>query len=270
MDVVRFKGGIGNQIFQYAFYQNLLQRGRDVYADIDYFTQFSSKGSFINRKFLLKDAFPDIDLKIDNSRYRKNAELVQETRFFELDEAIFANKDCVFEGYWQTEKYFGEIKELLVSKLRFAYGESRLQEFAKMFSCGCMTSVHIRRGDYLQLNDAYGGICTTQYYREAMNYIRQRESKTRFVFFSDDIEWVQKNLKMEDSLYVNRQMFEDYKDWYDMSLMSMCRHHIIANSSFSWWGAWLSRSAEKIVIAPRKWMNHTEAKCIYPPEWVKL
>ena len=91
-----------------------------------------------------------------------------------------------------------------------------------------------------------------------------------FVFFSNDVDWVKHNIKVEDAVYFERNMFAKYSDWYDMFLMSVCRHNIIPNSTFGWWSAWLNRNPDKIVVAPKRWRNRWEAQDWCPEEWVRF
>ena len=91
-----------------------------------------------------------------------------------------------------------------------------------------------------------------------------------FCFFSDDIEWVKVNYAMSNDVCIEKDMFDSYEDWYDMYLMSICSHNIIANSTFSWWGAWLNQNEDKTVIAPQKWLNGCDYIDIYPPEWITM
>ena len=100
--------------------------------------------------------------------------------------------------------------------------------------------------------------------------MKDKVGNCKFIFFSNDMEWVKRNYNIENAIYVNSTLFDNYQDWYDMYLMSMCKHNIIANSTFSWWGAWLNSNKEKIVIAPNKWVNLCDYKDIYPDDWIKM
>ena len=111
------------------------------------------------------------------------------------------------------------------------------------------------------------GIWTKEYYLNAIDYMRQKKPNAVFCFFSDDIEWVKHNIKEDYALYIEKNMFIQYYDWYDMYLMSICKHNIIPNSTFGWWGAWLNQNPEKIVIAPSKWRKRWEAIDWCPLDW---
>ena len=127
-------------------------------------------------------------------------------------------------------------------------------------------SVHIRRGDYLE-NPMYGGICTEEYYKKAIDYIKQRVENAKFYLFSNDMPYVQDRFRGEEFVYVENNS-ED-KGYIDLYLMSLCKHHIIANSSFSWWGAWLNAAKSKIVVAPSIWLTNAPARDVVPDTWIR-
>lgn len=292
MDIVRFKGGLGNQIFQYAFMEALKKRGRDVKASLGGYTKKSN-----TRTFSLCGVFPNIEL-----------EYVSETEFGMIDEEwkkikqdpakmeafrndfgrrffwaedvqnepcvyhsqVFLTKACTFVGYWQSEKYFKDIRDTLLGKLSFTGVTADLGKFGDMLEEQGFISVHVRRGDYLANPDVYAGVCTRGYYEKAVHYMRDGGRGNRFIFFSDDMDWVTKNLKVPGAIYFDAERFPGHQDWYDMYLMSRCRHNIIANSTFSWWGAWLNKSAEKVVIAPNRWHKNNDTPDIWCEEWIRL
>lgn len=133
-------------------------------------------------------------------------------------------------------------------------------------------SIHIRRGDYENDPEAkfvLGGICTLDYYKKSIEYLNERIEQPYYCLFSNNPEWTQENFAfLKNSLIIDWNLNKE--SWQDMMLMSMCRHNVIANSSFSWWGAWLNRNPDKIVIAPSKWFNIYEAADIVPDQWVRI
>ena len=131
-------------------------------------------------------------------------------------------------------------------------------------------SIHIRRGDYLhpKFNHLYGNICTIEYYKEAITILQQKYANLHFYIFSDDISWVKENLPIVPSTYIDWNKKED--SWQDMYLMSQCKHNIIANSSFSWWGAWLNNNPNKTVICPSRFMNLNQQSDIVPEDWIQI
>lgn len=291
MDIVRFKGGLGNQMFQYAFMEALRHREREVHASLGYYENGGG-----GRKFILGDVFPNTEImEIEegifqeiNQKWRSlkenpyRLEVFKKNlkdRFFYVedqnsvyDEKVFQTLNCAFVGYWQTEKYFQNIKDDLLRKYSFYICDDKLQKLADTLHNNYF-SIHIRQGDYLydKRKAFYGGICTEQYYQKAMAYIKVRVPDAEFIIFSDET----KRLPMEiagtdNSILFDGSKFENYQDWYDMYLMSNCKGNIIANSSFSWWGAWLNQNPDKLVIAPKVWLNGQETPDIWCDGWIRL
>ena len=131
-------------------------------------------------------------------------------------------------------------------------------------------SLHIRRGDKMSEANMkiYGGICTEEYYRKAVDYIKARVDDPTFVVFSDDIEWTKDNIHLDNCVYVDWNKGED--SWQDMCLMSFCKHNINANSTFSWWGAWLNSNPDKIVVVPSAYIQGVCTPDIWPEKWIKM
>lgn len=290
MDIVRFKGGLGNQMFQYALLKALSARGRNVKGNLGYYVNHPEQMRFsildvfdnISIEFVSDQVFDEIDAKWkmvkNDGRLLKQFKADYENRFFwveesdgEYDENIFKTRNCTFVGYWQTERYFQQVARELRKDFVFKCGEKKLEQLKnKLKGDSRYVSVHIRRGDYLNLSEVYGNLEMSQYYLDAILYIEQNIKEPIYVFFSDDISWVKKNFHMECAMYINSDMFEEYHDWYDMCLMSYCAHNIIANSSFSWWGAWLNSNPHKIVVAPKQWLMNSDTTDIWCDNWVRL
>jgi hypothetical protein len=187
--------------------------------------------------------------------------------FYKLKFSLFN----VYEGYWQSEKYFDKVQSELRRLYTFNFEKlsSETLDYLSSIKSTNSVSVHIRRADYLQHEDFYGGICTFEYYRNAIKYFMKNIDNPIFYFFSDDIEWVVEQFEnLPIYKFVNINHSND--NWQDMYLMSQCNHNIIANSTFSWWGAWLNSNPKKLVLAPRKWSNMYENIDIYPPDWIKI
>lgn len=181
--------------------------------------------------------------------------------------------DCYLRGYWQSEKYFleaaADIRKDFTFKTTF---EEQNAKLATQIDQVNAVSLHVRRGDYV--NDpktkATLGLCSLEYYHAAIRHIADRVTEPHFFIFSDDISWVKEHLTMGfPCIYVDHNHSE--KSYNDMHLMSLCNHHIIANSSFSWWGAWLNPRQDKNVVAPLRWFaNSNCTKDLFPPGWVTL
>lgn len=268
---IKFTGGLGNQMFQYAFYRSMQEHGINVKANIMDFR-------ICTREFELLEIFPEVQVEFDRDNKfdsYKNAlsyhELYCENRDGIYDCSVFNRMDTSFIGYWQTEKYFYEIADKIRKEFTFNINDSYLIKIAKEISeMSDSVSLHVRRGDYLQDPGKYGGICTTDYYMKAIEYIKSKVNSPCFFIFSDDLKWVRDNLFVENAVYMDKSMFKTYRNWYDMYLMTCCKHNVIANSSFSWWGAWLNSNEKKIVVAPKKWLNGEETFDIWPSGWIKI
>ena len=132
-------------------------------------------------------------------------------------------------------------------------------------------SLHVRRGDYLQAKhwNAVGYVCQRAYYLNALTELGRRVRNPRYYVFSEDMDWVRENLPLgKDTVWVDWNQGED--SWQDMMLMSRCRHHIICNSTFSWWAAWLDPRPDKLVLAPERWARSVEGREIEPDSWIKV
>lgn len=270
MIIVEVCGGLGNQMFQYALYTKLKEMGKDVRLDISSYKKGNSM-----RKFeldIFKTDYQEAVLK-QIRKYKKPdiwkrfspVPLKEKIYTENLDEGyqpvIFSFEDIYLSGYWQCERYFADIRELLLKKFSFSIEKTLVNEeiFSKI-KVSQSVSIHVRRGDYLddQNAGAYGNICTLNYYKNAVSYIRKKVKDAVFFLFTDDIDWVKRYIYKEGMIVVDCNTGRG--DYLDMFFMSQCKHNIIANSSFSWWGAWLNQNTGKIVISPKKWFqNHIVA-----------
>lgn len=283
--MIYFMGGLGNQMFQYALAKNYLLQGKNIVANIEHYFKLG------NRKFILCDVFKNIALNFGgeiqkNEIVDKNADVYGNYKNFRIyvedmgndmekstDMSLLDITGGVIYGYFQNFHYAQRIESELCRDFEFGTNDDdKLINVLKMIQKKNCVSVHIRRGDYItkRNQDVYGGICTPQYYDNAMKMMKDKVASCVFCFFSNDIEWVKEHFKIPDALYIESNMFEDYQDWYDMYLMSQCKHNIIANSTFSWWGAWLNGNPEKIVIAPKKWLNLRNCRDICPDDWFRM
>lgn len=196
-------------------------------------------------------------------------------RFRHFDPNIFKSSRSVYlVGYWQSEKYFKNIEEILRSELTIKHNQGPdNQAMSCLINQTESVSLHIRRGDYVSNPISYQahGICSLDYYRAAVETLTKTVKQPHFFIFSDDIEWAQENLKLDHPL-TNVSNNGEVQDYEDLRLISHCKHHIIANSSFSWWGAWLCSHSQKIVIAPKKWFNNPKlnTRDLIPNEWYRI
>jgi hypothetical protein len=176
------------------------------------------------------------------------------------------------EGYWCSEKYFKDIEAIIREEFTFREPpHGRNLELAKEIEENESVSVHVRRGDYVADEKAgkTHGTCGQKYYRECVQYVRRKRKSPKFFVFSDEPLWCRQNLAfMKPATFVDGNALEP---WEDMRLMSLCHDNIIANSTFSWWGAWLNGHDEKVVIAPKKWYagKKFDPDDIFPPGWIR-
>lgn len=295
MIIIRMTGGLGNQMFQYALYLKLRAMGKEV--KMDDFTEYEGREARplslwafgieydrASREELCRmtDGFLDPVSRIRRKLFgRKSLEYMEKDCNF--DPEILNRDPAYLTGYFQSEKYFADIEEKV--RRAFCFSEriwegiptqllERIRSYEQQIKTAMAVSVHIRRGDYLQNEEAYGGICTEQYYKTAIEYVRKRQQDASFFVFTNDPdyagEWILKNFGQEKERFVLIEGTQEENGYLDLYLMSLCRHHILANSSFSWWGAYLNPSREKMVIVPHKWFGNQECRDIYMENMIRI
>lgn len=264
-------GGLGNQMFQYAF-----GYARSKHLSVDLCIDLSALETDSQRNYQL-DGFPTIVYKKKYSECMHSLSRRYNEKHFYFDADSIAQGDgTYYVGYWQSEKYFKHIQNEIYSLYKFNnpidnYSISCLNKILLTNS----VSLHVRRGDYITSKAANEilGACGISYYQAATEFFKSKFNNVHFFIFSDDISWVKKNLN-----FLTREECEfiEYDngshDIDELHLMSRCTHHIIANSTFSWWGAWLNCNPEKIVIAPKRWFRSSgyETKDLIPEKWEQL
>lgn len=283
MNIVWIDGGLGNQMFQYALALKLESLGRQVKIDVTKYAEHHVHNDFeLDRVFGIDCPFASVR-EIRSLGYRKANHLTEflkrtplgkktiyNNESYAFDEKVLTLDGFYLEGYWQSEKYFADIREKIWKTYQFPdFTTEKQRDYARQIQDSLSVSVHIRRGDYL--NYSYlQNICTEDYYRWAMNTFREKyPGSAQFFIFTNDVPWAKEHFREADCHFVTGNSGAD--SFRDMQLMSLCRHNIIANSSFSWWGAWLNRNPEKTVIAPEKWINsETEEQIdVIPDTWIK-
>ncbi|MBD1420246.1 alpha-1,2-fucosyltransferase [Sphingobacterium chuzhouense] len=274
MKIVKFLGGLGNQMFQYGFYLALQKTFKKVKADLTGFENYTLHNGFelndiFNIKLNTASEF-DLNLYLPNNRkwkwrklrrlYRTRRAYTEETMSFGYDRTIFSDKqNRYYWGYWQHIDYINRVSKELREHFRFPQiTDTRSEELIHRIQQRESVSLHIRRGDYLiEANQHLGSICDHNYYEKAIAYIKSKIDAPLFIVFSNDIPWCRETFKDIDAVFVDWNIGK--QSYIDMQLMSLCNHNIIANSSFSWWGAWLNNNPDKIVVSPDKWINETRA-----------
>ena len=290
MIVAKLIGGLGNQMFQYAFgYQLARLNGAELKLDAAGFEKYKL------HKPALQHLIPGyeqmvIDKNIINKKTHsygikgllRQAGIVkpgiriikEETQTFRPELVTKYDEDVYLDGFWQSEKYFKHIEDEIRDHLRVITPPSAAnQQLLSKIKNVTAISVHIRRADYVTNPKtlSFHGICSMDYYLQAADIIRAKVENPVFFIFSDDIQWAKDNIRLNAE-----QVFADINNadtnYEDLRLMYSCRHHIIANSSFSWWGAWLNPNKDKIVIGPEKWFNNPgfDSRDILPGSWTRI
>lgn len=290
MKIVKIKGGIGNQLFQYAFGRMLQERyGFDVKYDIHQFKvsfneinhlklqAFHTKMEIATEKELKQYCKIPLSGNPHTASYRckvaMNKFLAPNTYFFEMNR-LETNVDSIikysyFDGYWQSEGYFKDIRKQLLEELTLKEPSAKTLDVLEKMKSQNAVFLGIRRPYSFEaahmkntLNDISSNL---SYYEHAINYICKRVENPVFYVFSNDIDWVKENVPFPaDVIYRTKE--EQSSDEEELVIMSNCKHAILSNSTFNWWGAWLIQNEDKIVVAPEHWQR--KKNNIIPAEWV--
>lgn len=282
-------GGLGNQMFQYTFYKYLAYtKNVNLKLDLEDFKNYDLHNGFELKKVF--DVKESISFDIENFSYKSKFTLLFKLENKLLNKNIFFGKkhfkennylinprifnhnviDFYVEGYFQTYKYIEYLNNQGISLFKF---NTYLNEEEKALLQNNSVSIHIRGGDYIKNpkdKKLFGNICTTQYYKSAIKYMKQNVHNPRFIVFTNDIDYAKTILLNEEYNIVTWNDGEN--SFRDIYLMTQCKHNIIANSSFSWWGAYLNLNSNKFVISPSKWFNSKkiDQKNIIPSNWLRI
>jgi len=296
-------GGLGNQMFQYAAGRALaLKTGSRLILDATSFTLPK-----VRRAYGLDGYALAAETRFDGYRYPPRQTAVrfparQLPHWIERaarvvraripigfpagkgDFSVFAEHSFDFDpdfwqcgpqtylvGYWQSERYFSEVADVIRRELTYLRvpDAANARWLARIRACHAVC-VHVRRGDYLMpAHFGYHGLCSAGYYQRALRLVRERVANPQFFVFSDDWPWCREHLAGEDIVIVDANKPEAGSD--ELRLMAACRHHVIANSSLSWWGAWLAKGAGQTVVAPTPWFTHRpQTPDLLPAGWVVM
>jgi hypothetical protein len=250
MIVTKLQGGLGNQLFQWAVTRHLsVKYNTDYRFELSYFQSNGWELELRKFKKVIIEEFYTLPLNVINDDFK----------FKNIEDNSFLN------GYWQSEKYFSEIDTLIREDLKI---EDNLKNYITNkypILNESTVSLHVRRGDYIKLS-GYHPIQSIDYYKKAYDIIN--DNSINVLVFSDDINWCKENLKFDNIIHI-----EGETNIVDMYIMSLCKHNIIANSSFSWWGAWLNENKDKKVIAPINWFGpqaNLYTGDIIPEKWIRI
>jgi hypothetical protein len=251
MIITKLQGGLGNQLFQWAATKALsIKHNTDYAFDFSYFNS--------NHWNLELNKFKKIILKKHNESISLN--IVTDDFYFKKIE-----NNSILDGYWQSEKYFNEINHLIREDLKI---ENNIKDYiVNKYSVlnENTVSLHVRRGDYVNIQN-FHPLQTINYYKNAYDTIN--ENSINVLILSDDVNWCKKNIKFNNASYI-----ENETNIVDLYIMSLCKHNIIANSSFSWWGAWLNKNKNKKIVCPINWFGketNIYTGDIVPEKWLKV
>ena len=280
MIVSRIIGGLGNQMFQYAAGFAVAEHIRSEHrVDVSAFGRYSLRENSlihlnITSASIDDDDYPPIKTSCEGFvEERRGLRTVRESGM-RFDPSLFETGDDLFLfGYWQTESYFKSVESKIRSEFQVkTEPDAENRNLLAQIRDSQSVAVHIRRGDYVshrKVRKEFGS-CTLRYYEGAIRLIKDRVADATFFVFSDEPEWAQAHLNIERSKYVTHN--SGNRDFEDLRLMASCRHFIIANSSFSWWAAWLGAEADKTVIAPKPWFLSAkyDSRDVVPRGWMSL
>ncbi|MBP7211209.1 alpha-1,2-fucosyltransferase [bacterium] len=283
---LKMNGGLGNQMFQWAFARMIHETtDMDVFLDMSFFSKPYAR-PYQLKIFNLEPLFLDdsfVEFKLDLIWKLRNfvniAPLLgmkfYQEKTFEFDKSISKiEPNTYIEGFFQSDIYFKQFESQIRKDFMFVspISKDNRELIAKMNNQNSI-AIHIRRGDYVskaRYKNKYAH-CSPEYYVKAVDYIAQKYPNPRVYVFSDDLKWAAQNIDLPYTCeYVGHNIGK--ASFEDMRLMSNCKHNVIANSTFSWWGAWLNENPEKIVVAPDKWFQDSSIiqTDIYPKNWVRL
>jgi hypothetical protein len=291
MIVTRLIGGLGNQMFQYAVGRRLaLKLGVELKLDISGFRQYKKRQYELKIFNILENIASDEEIrsfkkkglpilnKVAQKIFGKTlncSKLHYKEKKFNFDRAVLNFSDNTYlAGYWQSEKYFQDISQTIRKDFYFKYPpDSSNEKIIKHIDSTNSVSIHIRRGDYASCSSTkrMHGVCEMDYYNRALQEISRLIQNPHFFIFTNDPNWTQKKFTISYPFSIVDQNYPK-RDYEDMRLMSYCKHHIIANSTFSWWAAWLNNKPGKIVYAPKRWFvdTHINASDLLPKDWKKI
>ncbi|MGH2907494.1 MAG: alpha-1,2-fucosyltransferase [Solirubrobacterales bacterium] len=279
----RLFGGLGNQLFQYAAGRAVAERtGTKLrldacYVEIEPDRHYELNHFRIRAKVLREPPRPvigytqlDVEQRYAEERY--GATICREWAHEFQDELAAAQPNSFLVGYWQSEKYFAHLREPLRRELRPRHLSRPARAAAKRVAASpAAVAVHVRRGDYVEdpVKLRNHGICSPEYYEQAAAIVGEQVDGAEYFVFSDDPDWCRQHISLPGQTH---HMSGELAGFEDMHVMSCCRHWIVANSSFSWWAAWLGERPDSVIVAPSKWFDEMErdTRDQVPDRWLKI
>lgn len=290
MIISRIIGGLGNQMFQYAIGRSMASfLNTKLKLDIEKFETYELHKYLLNKFKIIEDfatkeeiqAFTKKKTKIQAllnklSIVKYENQVFSEKRQFHFDHKVFRLRGNIYlAGYWQSDKYFRNIEDTIRKEFSLKNPpEGKNREFlSKIENCNSV-ALHVRRGDFVSDSNTSKkhGVCSLEYYYDSIKLMNEKVKNPTFFIFSDDSEWVKGNLEIpnNEKYFIAHNSVDEACE--DLRLMRNCNHFITANSTFSWWGAWLSKNPKKIIITPRKWLSIDKIRVtdLIPDEWLRL
>jgi len=291
MIIVKLMGGLGNQMFQYAFGRSLsLKKGVPLKLDLSFLLDRTPVKNFVFRDYDLTifKCMPEIanhvektsiltdSFLLSNKHFNKILPVTKRRYYTEKSFEYDANSQKIddntyLEGYWQSYKYFSEFEDVIRKDFsfnhKFTEKEEAVNQKIKSTNSVC---VNVRRTDFLV--NSHHGVCNEEYFKNGINSIEQFETDLEIFVFSDDMDWCRENLKFNHKTFFVGHEYAGDKFQSYLSLMTNCKHFIIPNSSFGWWAAWLASHKKKIVITPKKWFGNVKRNTndLIPANWIRL
>lgn len=281
MVIVKLIGGLGNQMFQYALGRHLAYKNRTgLKLDLSSFKTYKLWKYVLNQFNIIEEFASRADIRLFNFKREfspfksdKNILCVEKVKFKFDPEVLKCKGNVYLDGSWQSEKYFKDIEKII--RKEFTLKNKPGSESIKLLkSIGGTNSVciHARRGDYVTNSNTnrFLGACSVDHYNKCIQVIKKRLQNPHFFVFSDEPNWTENNIKIDaPATYVIHNTID--KGYEDLRLMKNCKNFIISNSTFGWWGAWLSENKNKIILAPEKWLNiDMETPDLLPDSWIKI
>ena len=291
--IAQLQGGLGNQLFQYATARSLaLQKQASLLLDYSWFSEtfedvtprelllgdLNTQGSLIS--FQPPIQRPKRIRRVGQQFWPINPFIFVERAPFRFDSRLnqsptFEKQNLYLMGYWQSYKYFEAIKSTLQLEITPKKAlDAHYEHYLKQIQSTPAAMVHIRRGDYINLASAakMHGFIGLEYYRKGMQILLDKNPQTHFYVFSDDLQWAQESLPHQDKITFIQSLKDSSAVVQELELMKQCQYHLIANSSLSWWAAWLSKNQNGVVICPNKWTNDLSMNWddLLPANWIRI
>ncbi|MBD9346999.1 alpha-1,2-fucosyltransferase [Phocaeicola vulgatus] len=288
--IVRMSAGLANRMFQYSYYLYLKEKGYNVLLDNLYkpskwkMEDISWNAIFPNARVEQASVFDiyvlgggyDIISKI-RRHYFPFTTHVEMPEVFDLVAEKELQSNVYIAGAFQNANMVDDVKDQIYKVFGFSnFTDFKNQNLAVKIQSENSVAIHIRKGEDYLLRRDYQGTCSASYYQNAIAYIKSKINEPKFYIFSDNWDWVNKNIKGVSYIAVDWNPCIGWGNHFDMQLMSLFKHNIIANSTYSWWGAYLNRNDNKIVVCPKKWFNEEMQKyrninsLIIPEKWISL